>query len=380
MEITPFALERYYAKHEFTARYLLSSSDCDGLAMAELLSWADDELRAAWDGLRLGYTESPGHPLLRAAIALLYDGVDPDEIITFVPEEAIFAAMNCLVRPGDHVVCTFPGYQSLYEVAVALGAAVERWTPREEQGWYFDPDDLAGLVGPQTRLIVVNFPHNPTGFLPCWDDLLRVIETARGAGAHLFCDEMYRFLEQDPADRLPSAPEIYERALSLCGVSKTYGLAGLRVGWLVTRDAALRASLQRFKDYLTICGSAPSEILATIALRSHGRIVARHVERIRRNMDAVERLIEAHRDRLAWVRPGAGSTCFPRLLGATGASELARRLLAERDVMVAPAGVFGYGDRHIRVGLGRENLPDVLAIVDDFLGDGAGRRRSVGPP
>lgn len=368
MDIRPFALERYFARYEFSARHLLSSSDCDGLPMAEVLSWADEDTRAAWDDLLLGYTEAPGHPLLRTEITGLYEGVEPDEVIEFVPEEAIFAALNCLVSPGDRVICTYPGYQSLYEVAAALGASVDHWTPREEQGWRFDPDELAALTTPRTRLIVVNFPHNPTGALPSRADFDRLVGIARDADAYLFCDEMYRFLEQEPADRLPSGAELYEKAVALFGMSKTYGLAGLRVGWLVTHDAALRARLQGFKDYLTICGSAPSELLAIIALRERERIAARHVERIGRNLAAVDELVRAHPDELTYVRPRAGSVCFPRLLGAMGAGELARRLVEERDVMVAPAGVFGYGDRHIRIGLGRRALPEVLAIVDDFLG------------
>lgn len=367
MDIKPFALERYFARHEFSARHLLSSSDCDGLPMAELLSWADDEMRTMWEGLALGYTESEGHPLLRREVAGLYEGIAADEVVEFVPEEAIFAAMNCLVRPGDRVVCTFPGYQSLYEIAAALGAEVSNWTPCEDEGWRFDPDDLAALVDEDTSLVVVNFPHNPTGWLPPHDDFRRIVEIVADAGAHLFCDEMYRFLEQDPDDRLPSGVELYDRAVCLFGMSKTYGLAGLRVGWLVTHDDELRAALQGFKDYLTICGSAPSELLAIIGLRNRERIVERHVARIGRNLDAVDRFVAAHADRLEWTRPRAGSVCFPRLLGPTSADELARRLVEERDVMVGPSGVFGYGDRHIRIGLGRESLPDVLAIVDDFL-------------
>lgn len=367
MDIKPFVLERFFAKYEFSARYLLSSSDCDGLPMAELLSWADDQARALWDDLELGYTESPGHPLLRAEIAGLYENVDPDEIIEFVPEEAIFAAVNCLVGRGDHVVCVYPGYQSLFEVAVACGAEVSRWTPREEEGWRFHPDDLAALIRPQTKLIVVNFPHNPTGWYPSRDDFLRIVGMARDAGAHLFCDEMYRFLEQEPADRLPSACEVYDKAVTLFGMSKTYGLAGLRVGWLVTRDADLRDRLQGFKDWTTICGSAPSEILALIGLRNHDRIVARHVARIADNLDAVERFLGAHQDLFGWVRPKAGSICFPRLLGAQTSMAFALRTVAEADIMVAPSEVFGYDEHHIRIGLGRKNLPQVLTHLDEHL-------------
>jgi aspartate/methionine/tyrosine aminotransferase len=332
-----------------------------------VLSWADDEARALWDGLALSYTESPGHPLLRAEIARLYQGVARDEVIGFVPEEGIFAAVNCLVGPGDHVVCVYPGYQSLYEIAVACGAEVSRWTPREEEAWRFHPDDLAALVRPQTRLIVVNFPHNPTGAYPSRDDFLRIVDVARQAGAHLFCDEMYRFLEQNPDDRLPSACEIYDRAIVLFGMSKTYGLAGLRVGWLVTHDEELRGRLQGFKDWLTICGSAPSEILALIGLRNHERIVSRHLARITRNLDAVERFVRANRDVVGWVRPKAGSICFPRLLSGETSMALALRAVQQADIMVAPSEVFGYDEHHIRIGLGRESLPLVLDILQEHL-------------
>ncbi len=367
MDIRPFALERYFAKYEFSARYLLSSSDCDGLPMAEVLSWADDETRALWEGLQLGYTESPGHPLLRAEIAGLYKGVDPDEIIEFVPEEGIFAALNCLVSSGDHVICVYPGYQSLFEVAAACGGDISHWTPREEEGWRFHPDDLEKLVRPQTKLIVVNFPHNPTGAYPSRDDFTRVIEIARSTGAHLFCDEMYRFLEQEGSERLPSACEVYDKAIALFGMSKTYGLAGLRLGWLVTHDADLRRKLQGFKDWLTICGSAPSEILALIGLRNHDRIVKRHLARVAANLDTVERFVGAHPELFSWVRPRAGSICFPRLLGNQTSMEFAQRAVEEADIMIAPSEVFGYDEHHIRIGLGRENLPEVLDVLSEHL-------------
>jgi aspartate/methionine/tyrosine aminotransferase len=367
MQISPFLLERYFARYEFSARYLLSSSDCDGLPMEELLSWADDETRGLWAGLRLGYTESQGHPLLLREIAGLYSGIEPAEVIEFVPEEAIFAAMNCLVGPGDHVVVAYPAYQSLYQIAESSQAEVDHWLPREQDGWRFDPEDLAELVRPSTKLIVVNFPHNPTGAMPSREEFLRVVEIARGAGAYLFCDEMYRFLEQDAGDRLPSAPEVYEKAVALFGMSKTYGLAGLRLGWLVTRDEDLRRRLQAYKDWLTICGSAPSEILAIIGLRNHERIVSRHLARIRRNLDALDGFSAAHGDVFTWTRPRAGSIGLARLVGDEPASQFALRAVREADIMLAPSPVFGYGERHFRIGFGRENLPEALESFDAFL-------------
>jgi aspartate/methionine/tyrosine aminotransferase len=367
MQPRPFALERYFARYEFSARFLLSSSDCDGLPMSELLSWADDETRALWDGLSLGYTESPGHPLLRQEVAGLYAGVEPAEVIEFIPEEAIFTAMHCLLEPGDHVICTYPGYQSLHQLAEDMGCRVDHWTPHEDRGWRFDPADLEALVRPDTRLVVVNFPHNPTGYTLPSADFERVVDIVRGAGAYLFCDEMYRFLEQDPADRLPSAVELYDKAVVLFGMSKTYGLAGCRVGWLVCHDEEVRARFQAYKDWLTICGSAPSEILSIIALRNRDRIVERNVSLIRRNVDALASFAAAHPGFVAYTPPRAGSITFARLLTEPSSMDFAERVVKQAGIMVAPSALYGFGDRHIRIGFGRRVFPQALEQLDLFL-------------
>ena len=366
MPCTPFALERWFARHEFSTRWTLSSSDCDGLAQAELLGWADAELRARWDALRLGYTESAGHPLLRAEIAGSYAGVTPDEVLAFVPEEGVYAAMRCLLVPGDHVVCAVPAYQSLYQVAADLGCEVVRWQPREAGGWRFDPDDLAALLRPDTRLVVVNFPHNPTGALATRAEQERIAELARARGAWLFSDEMYRGLEREPADRLPSAVELYERAVVLSGVSKTLGLAGLRVGWLVVRDPELRARLAAFKDYLTICGSAPSELLAVIGLRARERILTRHRERLARHRGLLEAFVAARPGAFELVPPRAGPVCFPRLTTGEGATALAERAAAA-GLLLVPSTVFDWGDAHLRFGLGRDSFGEALEQLGGLL-------------
>jgi aspartate/methionine/tyrosine aminotransferase len=367
MKLEPFALERYFARHEFSAPALLSCSDCDGLGMAELLSLADGECRAQWDGLRLGYTESRGLPQLRAEIAGLCSGVGPEQVLVAAPEECILIAMSCLLEPGDHVVCTYPGYQSLHQLAEDMGCRVDHWTPHEDQGWRFDPADLEALVRPDTRLIVVNFPHNPTGYLPSRADFERVVETARRAGAYLFCDEMYRFLEQDRADRLPSAVELYEKAVVLFGMSKTYGLAGCRVGWLVCHNEEVRARFQAYKDWLTICGSAPSEILSIIALRNRRRIEERHVGRIRRNVAALGEFAAAHPGFVVYAPPRAGSITFARLMTEPSSMDFAERVVEQAGIMVVPSALYGFGDRHIRIGFGRQSFPEALERLGLFL-------------
>ena len=205
MRIAEFELERYFARWEFAVRHLLCASDVEGWAMGELLDQADDETAALWCDLRLGYTESPGHPLLRREIASLYATATPDDVLVLSgAEEGIFALVNVLLAPGDHAIVTWPGYQSLYEVARACGAEVTLHELREEADWGIDVDALRSQVTPRTRLIVINAPHNPTGMLPDPPTFKAVVAIAAEAGAHLLVDEVYRYLEFDAADRLPA--------------------------------------------------------------------------------------------------------------------------------------------------------------------------------
>jgi len=367
MKPEAFHLERYMALYEFSARHALASSDCESFPMAEVVSWADDECRGLWEGLSLGYTESPGLPQLRREIAGLYDGVSADEVLEVVPEEGILIAMTVLLEPGDHVIVTHPGYQTLYGIAEGLGCEVTYWQPDEERGWRFDPGFVRRALRSETRLIVANFPHNPTGYLPTSAEYQELLDIAAEAGAHVFSDEMYRGLEQDPATRLPSAVERYGKAVTLSGMSKTYSLPGLRTGWLATRDRELYARLAAYKDYTTICAGAPSEILALIGLRERERIIARNLRIISGNLDLLEEFVAERPELLSLVRPRAGSVCLARLGAAEGALSFCRRLVEEAGALLLPSTVFGYGDAHVRFGLGRTAFGEGLEALGAWL-------------
>lgn len=377
MQIGAFKLERFFAAHEFTARYLLSASDCEALALADLLALADEEASGLWRGLKLGYTESPGHPLLRAAAAGLYAGIAADEILIAAPEELIFIAMNVLLAPGDHAIVAFPGYQSLYEVAVALGAAVTRWPLRPTAtGWRLDLVALEQSITPATRLLVVNFPHNPTGFLPSRAELDAIIGLAQRNHLYLFSDEMYRLLEYDPAQPLPSVADLYDRGIALSGLSKSFALPGLRIGWLATHDRDFLARAAAFKDYTTICNSAPAEILGIIALRSRQQILARNRAIIRANLARAAQFFAAHTDRFRWLPPQAGSVAFPQLTTGQPVATFCSELLAQRSLLILPGDVFDYAGNHFRIGLGRRNFGEALGVLEQHLA--AGRTRPSG--
>ncbi len=367
MQIEPFALERYFAKHEFSAKYLLSSSDCEALSMADLLTMADEESLVIWKELKLGYTESRGHPLLRQEISELYDGISEDEIVVCVPEEGIFLLMQALLRPGDHVVAIFPGYQSLYQIAHALGCHVSKWEPEESDGWKFDMLRLKKILRPETRMVIANFPHNPTGYVPTANDFEILLGLVRERGLYLFSDEMYRFLEIDRESTLPSACDQYDRAFSLFGMSKTFGLPGLRLGWLASKDKVTLDRVIELKDYTTICNSAPSEILSLIALRNRKKIIDRQKNLLKSNLEFLDAFMEHFEDHFKWNRPIGGSICFPRMLKVHSTLQFCEWLVKEKGIMLVPSQMFQYGDQHVRIGFGRVNFQDALARFGDIL-------------
>ena len=360
MIIESFALERYFAKHEFSAKFLLSSSDCESLSLKTLLSMADEESFTLWNDLKLGYTESQGHPLLREEISCLYTEINHEEVVLCVPEEGIFLLMHALLKPGDHIITTFPGYQSLYQVATSLGCRVSKWEPDESAGWKFDLESLKSDLQPNTKLIVVNFPHNPTGYVPSSEEYFALIDLARQREIYLFSDEMYRFLETDEETRLPSASDLYNRAISLFGMSKTFGLPGLRIGWLTSQDMDTLERVIQLKDYTTICSSAPSEILSLIALRNHTEIINQQKATLGDNLGYLDQFMDTYKEHFRWNPPLGGSICFPRMLGVENTFHFCERLVKETGIMIAPSRLFQYGDHHIRIGFGRQNFKEVL--------------------
>lgn len=368
MKIEPFRLERYFAIYEFTAKYLLSSSDCEALPVGELLGY-EPGAREEFDRLWLGYTESLGNPVLRQEITTLYRGLNSSEVLVHNgAEEAIFLFANAMLEAGDHVVVHWPCYQSLYEVPYAIGCEVTRWAGKPEAGWRLDLDDLRRSLKPNTRAVFVNFPHNPTGFQMSQEDWLELNRLADRHGFILFSDEVYRFLEQDPATRLPAACDLSPRAVTLNVMSKAFGLAGLRIGWIATHHREVYDRMASLKDYTTICSSAPSEFLGTVALRQREKVVGRNLEIIRRNMALLDDFFARRCEMFDWARPQAGSIAFPRLLTTEDAAGFARRTVEQAGVLLVPGDLYDPVYRqHFRLGFGRANLPEALATLDELI-------------
>lgn len=366
MKLEPFRLERFFAKHEFSAPFLLCTSDCESMELQELLALSPGA-QEHFLSLRLGYTESSGDPALRRAAAALYENITADHVLVHAgAEEAIFNFMHVALDPGDHVIVHGPCYQSLAEVARGIGAGVSEWRGDPACGWKLDLEVLQTLLTPRTKVVVVNFPHNPTGFLPGPEFLHALSALSEAHGFIIFSDEVYRGLELDPSDRLPAAADINDRAVSLGVMSKTFGLAGLRIGWVATRNARIYNDMSAFKDYTTICSSAPSEFLATIALQNADRIAHRNLQIIQNNLELLDVFFETHAELFQWCRPKAGSVGFPALLKGS-VQKFCSDLVEKAGILLLPGTLYNDGSNAFRVGFGRKNVPEVLEKFDAYL-------------
>jgi len=366
MQITPFRIEEYMGKHEFRARYLLSSSDAESQTIEELLALepdAHDAFLKHW----CGYTESPGAPWLREVLAKMYESISADQLVVVsAAEEAIFLFYHVLLTPADHAIVETPCYESALTLPKSTGASVSQWRRKPENGWAHDLAELESLIRPNTRSIYINTPHNPTGLLMRPEIFRGVLDLAKRHNIYVFCDEVYRELEHDPATRLPAGCDLYDRAISLSSVSKTYGLPGLRLGWLACHDKKFLEKIVSLKHYTTICASAPSEFLTALAFRHRQKFIDRNLQIVLRNLRQLSAFFSHHSDLFEWTPPNASTIGFARLKSQQNVQEFCDQLVNEAGVLLLPGTVYDE-PHHIRFGYGRRNMPESLAQLESWL-------------
>jgi aspartate/methionine/tyrosine aminotransferase len=365
-------LESYFSKWEFTARYHLTASDAQSMRLADLLGLADDDGRQRWETLELGYTTTWGLSALREEIARTYDNLEPDDVVCFAgASEPIFLAMRVLLDADSHAVVITPNYQSAEALPRAIGEATG--VPlRPEDGWALDLDAVRRVLRPNTRVMSVNFPNNPTGALPDLETWRGLAALCDERGIRLFSDEVYRGLEIPPQQPLPQAADLSPTALSLNVMSKAYGLPGLRIGWIACRDRQVLSELERAKHYTSICNSATSEVLALIALRARERILERNRQVVRDNARTFGEFFASRPDLFEFTPPQGGCVCFPRYLGDDGVETMCSDLVEEAGVLLLPASIYrseltSVVTDHFRVGIGRANPHEALGVWADWL-------------
>jgi aspartate/methionine/tyrosine aminotransferase len=366
-----FALETFFSKWEFAARYHMTASDVQSVSVSELLSMADLPLDALGDTW-LGYTQTWGAPDLRDAIADTYTNLQRDNVLCFAgAEEGVYAAMRVALRKDDHAIVIVPNYQAAETIPLDI-CDVTGVALNEDQNWRLDVDALRDAVRDNTALISVCFPNNPTGSLPLREDFDALINLCREHNLYLFSDEVYRGLELDPDKQLPAAAEAYEKGLSLSVMSKAYGLPGLRIGWIASQDTAFLQKLERYKHYLSICNSAPSERLAVVALGIGEKLLARNHALMRSNLETLDAFFAYYPDLFEWRHPDGGCIAYPKYLGAEGVNDFCAALLKESGVLLLPAAIYhselmATPANRFRIGFGRANINEGLTAFRQFL-------------
>jgi len=367
MQINPFRIEQYFSKHEFSAEYLLCSSDAESRTIQEVLQvepGSQERFVRHW----CGYTEAPGAPWLRSTIAGIYQDIASEQaLVVSCAEEGILLVYHALLESGDHVIVETPCFESGLELARSAGADVSEWRRKADNAWAHDVQDLESLIRRNTKLIYIATPHNPTGLLMPRHVVEEVAALCRDRRIVLFCDEVFRELEHNPAMRLPAACEIYENAVSLGSMSKTYGLPGLRLGWLVSRTPSIIQRCLDLRLYTTICNSAPSEFLSDVALRHREVLIQRNLGIVRSNFLRLEEFFREYADLFECVTPNASPICFPRFKGAQTVSQFCDELVRNAQVMLLPGTVYDE-PHHIRFGYGRKNMSEALQRLISDLG------------
>lgn len=369
MKIKPFKLERYYSLYEFTSKYSLCNSDCEAMSVGDLLALengATEDFHNLW----LGYTETKGHPELRRDIATTYNNISTEEMLVCTgAQEPIFLFCQGTLEAGDEVIVQTPCYQSVHSIPESMGCKVLDWQVRYKGNQpVFDLAELEKLVSDKTRVIYLNTPHNPTGFHFSKEEQRAIITLARRHNIIVFCDEVYRELEHDPAYAIPAIADAYENGVSVGVMSKAYGLPGLRIGWIASKNQKVLDSIAILKEYTTICNAAPSEFLAGVALRNRGTILQRNLQIVKENLALYDPFFDKYADLFSWYKPNAGPIAFVEMNFDKDDMAFAERLLKEQQLLILPGGIYDYPG-YFRIGFGRKQIPEALKQFEQFVGE-----------
>ena len=364
MPFVTFDLERWQSTWENRVRYNLSESGVHPLSVRELLSLAETAADPLLD-VRLGYSQSNGTDALRERIAALYPGATAEQVlVTNGSAEANYVAALGVIEAGDQVAMLLPNYLQLWGHVQNLGAQVRPFRLHEERGWAPDPAEIRAAIGPGTKLVVVTNPHNPTGHILADPMRRAIIDRAAEVGAWLLADEVYMGAERD-GRTTASFWGSYDRLLCVAGLSKAYGLPGLRIGWLVG-PAPVVADAWARHDYTTIGPSGASDHLATLALQPavRERLLARTRGILRENYPVLEQWLKGFGASFTWVPPQAGAICFARYRPAIDGEALVERVRAGQNVLLVPGEHFGMPG-YLRFGFGNElsELREALAAT-----------------
>lgn len=369
MNVEQFEMERFQSTWENLVRFNLAESGVHPVPLADLISDTTD--RDEFLALRLGYSQANGTPELRRAIASLYPGATEENVLaTTGTAEANFLASWVLTEPGDEVIVMVPNYQQIWGLVRSFGAQVQPLNLIEELNWAPELDELDNMVSTRTKLICVCNPNNPTGAVMTEEEMNRVVTTARRVGAWVLADEVYRGAELD-RQMTPSFWGRYEKLIVTCGLSKAYGLPGLRIGWMVSSPEFV-GSAWAYHDYTTIGPTPMSDLLARVALRPERRewLLERTRSILNANFPIIREWIDSHGGTFSLIEPRAGAIAYMRYDLNIESSELVERLRRDKSVLVC-SGAHFLMKNYLRIGFGEkpDYLRSGLELISSFVSE-----------
>lgn len=368
MELAPALLEDWMRDYYFSTEIDIGSSGVENFSMADLrnlLNLKPEDL----DSVTFNDSPSCGEQKLREAIAARWGNGDAEQVmVASGSSEIIFLVMNALLREGDEVVVHEPCYHALRNLADSIGCYLKVWPLSPVRHFAPDIQEVKRLITPRTRMVIANFPHNPTGVSLSEADFEELIKAVDAVGAYLIWDSAFAELTYDRPP-LPNPVHRYKRAITIGTLSKAYGLAGLRVGWSIS-PAELLAEFVHWRDYTTLYLSPLVEAIALRAVEQADTLLEMRFKRARTNLDVLEKWAGEHKEFLEWARPQGGVTAFPRLHNVRDVEAFCRRLASERKTLVVPGNCFGHPS-HVRIGFGgpTEELHEGLARLSGLLKD-----------
>ncbi len=370
MKIRPFLVEEWMNAYETEAKHNIAETCVDSISLNELWRLSGTGGERFWADFcdkRLTYGDIEGFPAFREGVCGLYRTVRPENVVvTHGAAGANHHVFYSLIEPGDRVVSVMPTYQQLYSIPESFGAELAVLPLRPENGYLPDTDELRALVTPGTRMICINNPNNPTGALMDHATLTEIVEIARCAGAYVLCDEVYRHLTQEDG-WCESIADLYEKGISVGSMSKAFSLAGLRLGWIATRDPDVIRTCVSHRDYDLISCGMIDERIAAIALQNRDALLGRSRSIVRKNLTILDAWILSE-PKLHYVRPKAGSTALVFYDDPIGSYEFCARLLKETGAFVTPGDCFAQ-PHSMRIGYAcdTETLREGLAAISAFL-------------
>ena len=353
MRFKPSLINLYYKKWQSHSPVVLSQSNPQPLTLEELEDMIGSTENLFDQQEALTYSTVQGDEKLRSKIAELYDHNSLENIATFAgAQEAIFCATHSLVAPGDKVVAIPPIFEPLIKTAQDIGCKIELISLQANDQWQLDLNQLEDAINNGCKLLILNFPHNPTGAMISKEQLLQIIDICEKNYCWILSDEVFRGLEHKPENRLPAVSDLYEKSISISVLSKAFALPALRIGWISCQDKKILDQTLQVKDYLSICNSLLDEKLATKIFPHHDKLLERNRKLIINNLQLLNEIMSIEDNPFEYIQPKAGCVCFPILKNNISSSDYAKQLIEEYNLLVLPGKTFLTSENGFRLGFG----------------------------